>query len=257
MRAQLPPVRPPDAHAGEVPLWVHEPPGAARGAVLDLPGGGFTLGPTAAGLERAAETARTLGVVVVVPGYRLAPEHPWPAAPDDCEAAARWLLGHAPARSGTPALAVTGSSAGATLAATTLLRLRDAGLGDAVAGAVLEYGTFDLSGTTPAGRRIAGEWFLTAYAGAVADRTLPDVSPLFGDLRGLPPVLLVVGEDDVLLEDDLVMAARLAAAGVDVDVRVYPGQPHGFTGHPTALARAAREERGAWLSARLPVGSGG
>ncbi|SHG37054.1 alpha/beta hydrolase fold domain-containing protein [Geodermatophilus nigrescens] len=257
VRAQLPPVRPPDAHAGAVPLWVHAPDGTARGAVLDVPGGGFTLGPTAAGLARAAETARSLGVAVVVPGYRLAPESPWPAAPDDCETAARWLLEHAPARFGTSALAVAGSSAGATLATTTLLRLRDAGLAGAFAGAVLEYGTFDLSGTTPAGRRIAGEWFLEAYAGAVADRTLPDVSPAFGDLRGLPPVLLVVGEHDVLLDDDLAMAERLAAAGVDVDVRVYPEQPHGFTGHPTAMARAARTERDAWLLARLLGPSGG
>ena len=257
VRARLTPARAPDLHAvdpsgREVPLRVALPPdGRVRGVLLDVPGGGFTLGPSAADDARAAALAGSLGIAVVGVGYRLAPEAPWPAAPDDCETAARWLVEHAAARFGTGALAIGGSSAGATLAAVTLLRLRDAGLAGAFAGAVLQFGTYDLSGTTPAGRRIAGEWFLEAYAGSAPDRTDPDVSPVFGDLRGLPPALLVVGEHDVLLEDDCVMAARLAAAGVDVDLRVYPEQPHGFTGHPTAMARAALAERDAWLLERL------
>jgi acetyl esterase/lipase len=138
---------------------------------------------------------------------------------------------------------------------TTLLRLRDRGRAGAFAGAVLEFGTYDLSGRTPAGRRIADEYFLEAYVGAVADRTLPDVSPVFGDLRDLPPVLVLVGELDVLLEDNLVLAARLAAAGNDVDVRVYPASPHGFTGHPTGMARAASGHRNAWLADRLAARS--
>jgi acetyl esterase/lipase len=88
----------------------------------------------------------------------------------------------------------------------------------------------------------------------VADRTVPDVSPVFGDLRGLPPALLVVGASDVLLEDNLVMAARLSAARGDVDVRVYPESPHGFTGHPTGMARAALAGRDSWLADRLVPG---
>jgi acetyl esterase len=183
--------------------------------------------------------------------YRLAPEDPWPAAPDDCEAAALWLVEHAGERFGTDALAIGGSSAGATLAMTTLVRLRDRGLAQAFAGAVLQFGTYDLSGQTPAGRSIADEYFLEAYVGHVHDRTLPDVSPVYGDLRGLPPVLLVVGADDVLLEDNLAMAARLVAAGGDLDLRVYPASPHGFTGHPTGMARAALDHRDAWLADRL------
>ena len=77
------------------------------------------------------------------------------------------------------------------------------------------------------------------------------MSPVFGDLRGLPPTLLIVGASDVLLEDNLVMAARLAAAGVEVDLRVYPESPHGFTGHPTGMARAALTDRDSWLAERL------
>ena len=85
----------------------------------------------------------------------------------------------------------------------------------------------------------------------MADRTVPDVSPIFGDLRGLPPTLLIVGALDVLLEDNLAMAARLSAAGGDVDLRIYPASPHGFTGHPTSMAKAALNDRDSWLAEHL------
>ena len=87
--------------------------------------------------------------------------------------------------------------------------------------------------------------------GHVAGRTRADVSPVFGDVRGLPPVLLIVGALDVLLEDNLAMAARLSAAGVDVDLRIYPESPHGFTLHPTGMAGAALADRDAWLAERF------
>jgi acetyl esterase/lipase len=134
---------------------------------------------------------------------------------------------------------------------TTLLRLRDRGVVDRFVGAALQFGTYDLSAQTPAGRLIADEYFLAAYVGHVADRTVPDISPVFGDLRSLPPVLLVVGCTDVLLEDNLAMAARLAAAGNEVDLRIYPESPHGFTGHATATARTALDGIASWLSDRV------
>ncbi|WP_138756731.1 alpha/beta hydrolase [Modestobacter altitudinis] len=241
-----------DASRREVRLRIHRPThGEVRGVYLDLPGGGFYLGSTADGDARDAALAESLGLVVVSVDHRLAPEHPWPAAPDDCEAAALWLIDQAEARFGTTDLAIGGSSAGATLAMTTLLRLRDRGLAGSFAGAALQFGTYDLSGRTPAGRLIADEYFLEAYVGHLTDRTVPDVSPVFGDLRGLPPVLLVVGTRDVLLEDNLVMAARLSASGGEVDLRVYPESPHGFTGHPTGMARVALADRDGWLVERL------
>ncbi|HEX8343958.1 MAG TPA: alpha/beta hydrolase [Actinoplanes sp.] len=226
-----------------------------RGVYLDIPGGGFYLSSAAAGDTHNTALAESLGIAVVSVDYRLAPENPWPAAPDDCETAALWLIDQAETRFGTTRLAIGGSSAGATLAMTTLLRLRDKGHAGRFVGAALQFGTYDLSGVTAVGRLIADEYFLQAYVGHVADRTIPDVSPVFGDLRDLPPTLLIVGALDVLLEDNKVMAARLSAAGNDVDIRIYPESPHGFTGHPTGMARAALNDRESWLAGRFPAGT--
>ena len=253
--------RPPDpraidriANAGgrQVPVRVITPrEGQARAAYLDIHGGGFYLGSAARSDSRNAGLADALGMAVVSVDYRLAPEHPWPAAPDDCETAALWLLEHAEAVFGTPRLMIGGASAGANLAMTTLLRLRDRGQVQPFAGAVLQFGAYDLSGRSPSGRIYAGEWFIKAYAGHVHDRTNPDVSPLYGDLRGLPPALLIVGTLDILLEDNLAMAARLSAAGNEVDLQVFPESPHGFTSSPTAMATAALNGIESWLAGRL------
>ncbi|MFF7849652.1 alpha/beta hydrolase [Streptomyces sp. NPDC007910] len=241
-----------EAAGRRVPVRILTPAGGPpRGVHLDVHGGGFFMDSAAHGDRRNRALADALRVAVVGVDYRLAPEHPWPAAPDDCEAAALWLAEEAGARFGTSRLTIGGSSAGATLALVTLLRLRDRGAAGRFAGAALQFGTYDLSARTPAGRRIADEYFLRAYAGHVEDRTVPDVSPVYGVLDGLPPVLLVVGDEDVLLEDNLALAGRLSSAGNDVELRIYPRAPHGFTGHPTAMAGTALDGVDSWLRDRI------
>lgn len=240
------------AAQGPVPVRVFTPvEGPPRGVYLDIHGGGFFMDSAAQTDTRNRALADALRLAVVSVDYRLAPEHPWPAAPDDCEAVALWLVEEAEARFGTSRLAIGGSSAGATLALATLLRLRDRGAVGRFTGAALQFGAYDLSGRTPAGRRIADEYFIQAYAGHVEDRTAADVSPVYGALGGLPPTLLVVGSADVLLEDNLALAGRLCGAGNEVEVRVYPEAPHGFTGHPTAMARTALGGVGSWLRDRM------
>lgn len=221
-----------------------------RGVFLDIHGGGFYMGSAAGSDVRNRELADTLGIAVVSVEYRLAPEDPWPAAPDDCETVALWLAEHAADRFGTRRLAIGGFSAGATLGMTTLLRLRDRGI-TAFSAAVLQFGTYDLSGQTPSGRLIADEYFIDAYVGDLPDRTHSDFSPIFAELADLPPTLMLVGEEDILLRDNLAMAVQLGAAGIDVDLRVYPAAPHGFTGHATPLGRSALNDVHTWLDGQL------
>jgi acetyl esterase len=192
-----------------------------------------------------------LGVTVVSVDYRLAPEEPWPAAPDDCETAALWVLEHGEDLFGVTRFVLGGASAGSNLALTTFLRLRERGHGDRFSGVVLQFGAYDLSGQTPGGRLYADEYFIDAYVGHVSDRTQPDISPLFADFSGLPPALVIVGTLDVLLEDSLAMASRLSSAGAEVDLRVFPESPHGFTSHPTSMATAAWRAIESWTAERL------
>ncbi len=234
-----------------VPVRVQVPVGkSASGVLLEIHGGGFYMGSAAGSDIGNRRLADALGIAIVSVDYRLAPEHPWPAAPDDCETAALWLAQYAADSFGKSRLAIGGFSAGATLAMTTLLRLRDQGIA-AFGSAVLQFGTYDLSAQTPAGRLIADEYFLDAYAGASPDRTDPDLSPIYAELAELPPVLVVVGDEDILLRDNLTMAVQLSAALVDVVLRVYPASPHGFTGHPTPMAKVALDEIETWLSRHL------
>jgi acetyl esterase/lipase len=195
-------------------------------------------------------------MAVISVEYRLAPEHPYPAGPDDCEAAALWLVRNCREKFGTEKLTIGGESAGAHLSAVTLLRLRDRHGYAGWRGANLVYGAFDLA-MTPSQRAFGNtrlvlrtidiEKFCEAFLPGINDRRLPDISPLYADLRGLCPALFSIGTRDALLDDSLFMAGRWSAAGNPAELAVYPGGAHGFTLFPNAQARAASAAMDAFL----------
>ncbi|WP_127088478.1 alpha/beta hydrolase [Aquabacter cavernae] len=241
---------------GPILLRIYWPEEAPKGVYLHFHGGGWCIGSPRendSGNDRIV--ART-GYAVVSVRYRLAPEHPYPQGPDDCEAAALWLAKVAQERFGTDRLVIGGESAGACLAAAVLVRLRDRHGVSPFRGALLTAGCFDLR-LTPSVRRWGEtplvlntrdiENFVAHYlagGGGVED---PDVSPLLADLSGLPPALFAVGTQDPLLDDTLFMSARWLAAGNAAELIVAPGGAHVFNRFPGSAADAANARADAFL----------
>ena len=199
----------------------------------------------------AGADRRYLRLRLSVGGISPCPEHPYPAALEDCETAALWLAGPGKAEFGISALTIGGESAGAHLAVMTLLRLRDRhNLPRAFRGANLNAGFFDL-GLTPSVRNwgdtrlVVNTKDLTTFANDYVrdgiDRRRPDVSPLYADLKGLPPALFSVGTHDPLLDDTLYMSSRWAAAGNGGHTAIYPGGCHIFVRYPGAMTGRALE----------------
>ncbi|MEA3510033.1 MAG: alpha/beta hydrolase fold domain-containing protein [Actinomycetota bacterium] len=234
-------------------------PDNAKGVYLHFHGGGWAMGAADYQDVRLEETAQGANVTVVSVGYRLAPEHPYPAPADDAEAAAVWIVENAFSEFGTDRIVVGGSSAGAHLAVTAMLRMRDRHGYTAFAGANLTYGFFDLS-LTPSARNWGDRmlvmdtalcrWFADMYANG-ADVTDPDVSPMYADLSGMPPSLFTVGTLDPLLDDTLLLAARWTAAGSAADLSVVPGAAHGFASAPTRDAETARKQIDHFIAERV------
>ena len=247
--------------AGEIPLRVLRPKtGPTRGVYFHIHGGGHVLG-THDGQDVALDAlANKASAAVVSVGYRLAPEHPYPAGPDDCEAAALWLVEHAQREFGTERFAIGGESAGAHLAAVTLLRLRDRHKETPFRAANLVYGIYDLT-FTPSVRGWGErnlilstpiiEWFSNHFIPDRAKRGAPDASPLYADLRSLPPALFSVGTLDPLLDDSLFMSTRWLAAGNRAELAIYPGGVHGFNAFPTPLAAKANQRAQAFIAESL------
>jgi acetyl esterase/lipase len=241
--------------AGEIALRSFVPD-EVRAVYLDLHGGGFFMGSALMDDRPNAALARRARVATVSVDYRLAPEHPHPAAPDDCEAAALWLVENAKREFGTERLLIGGASAGANLAVVTLLRLRDRhGAASAFRAANLVFGVYDLAGT-PSQRRAGVPSYRDLYLPGLdpEQRRDPDVSPLHADLAGLPPALFTVGTADSLLDDTLFLAMRWRAAGNAAELALYPESRHGFTLFPTAMARAANDRIEAWVAQRASPG---
>ena len=249
--------------AGDIPvrLFVPDEP---RAMFLHIHGGGWILGRPQMSDLGNEHLAKHHGLAVLSVDYRLAPEHPYPAGPDDCEAAAAWLLEHGPERWGTDKMFIGGESAGGHLAAATLLRVRDRlGAIDRVLGANLVFGWYDLRGTpsifgnggnpdmlNPPGLQFMIESFTPGMSDA--ERRDPDVSPLFADLSGLPSCLVSVGTFDHLLDDSLFFATRLASAESPVELAVYPDSPHGFMALPSQMAKTHATRLATWIASLIP-----
>ena len=239
-----------DGPSGPITLRTYVPDDV-RAVHLDIHGGGFFMGTPSMDDAANATLARHAKVATVSVDYRLAPEHPYPAAPDDCEAAAVWVLAHAKSEFGSDRVLIGGASAGGGLAATTILRLRDRhDAARAVAGISLEYGVYDLTGT-PSSIRSGMVGFRDLYVGDhdLAARQAPDMSPIYADLSGLPPALFTVGTADYLYDDSLFMALRWHAAGNEAELAIYPEAPHGFNVMPSAMGRLANERIRDFLAA--------
>ncbi len=239
-----------------IPLRIVAPQNP-RGVYLHIHGGGMVLGAADLQdpmLERVNEKA---GLACVSVEYRLAPENPYPAPPDDCESAALWLVKNAKAEFGSDVLAIGGESAGATLAAVTLLRMRDSHGFTGFRAANLVYGAYDLS-MTPSQRQFGNERlvlrtvdiekFMSAYLPGEKNMRDPDISPLYADLKGLPPALFTVGTRDALLDDSLFMYSRYIIAGNRAELAVYPGGAHGFNFFPMTIAERANARMDAFLA---------
>lgn len=200
-------------------------------AVLYLHGGAYNMGSAQTHRELAARICKASGVKSLLVGYRLAPEYPYPAAVDDAVSAYRWLLGNGYS---SEDIVVAGDSAGGGLAIATLIRLRDAG-DPLPSSAVCLCPWTDLEGAGEAIASLADvdpllslNWLRWAARNYVAANNLrsPLVSPVYADLRGLPPMLIQVGSDEILLSDSTRLAERAQDAGVDVTLDVWENMWH-------------------------------
>jgi len=250
-----------DVVAG-VPVRIYEGDGRPTGLIVYFHGGGWCVGSVALMDNVARELAHASGAVVVSVEYRLAPEYPYPAGLDDCDALTRWALANASRFGVAPSnVVVAGESAGGNLAAAVTLRLRG-DLDVPLAGQVLVYPGVDhgSSSSYPSRAKFTGlvvnktsmDWYWASYT---AGRDLADdpfVAPArAASLTGVPPALVILGGCDFLRDEGRHYAARLRESNVEVDEACYPGQPHGFVNFGFPAAGDAFDRIGRWVRARF------
>jgi epsilon-lactone hydrolase len=248
---------------GGVPgLWVHPASSRSGEAILHLHGGWFNFGTAGAYRHLVGHIAARAGARAFVPDYRLAPEHPFPAAVDDVLACYRGIDA-----SGTRRIAVTGDSAGGNLALVLVSCVTGRALSAKAtlvgAAAVSPVTDLTLSGATYETRADADPLFtrpqvaelVRSYLGS-GDATDPLASPLQGQFSGLPPIRIHVGDDEVLLDDSRRYVERAVAAGVDAQLEVWMGMPHGFVANigMVKASTLALDAIGKFLSERLQTG---
>jgi acetyl esterase/lipase len=241
--------------------WVVAAGVTGERVVLHFHGGAYHLGSPARLRGLLALLSAAAQVRVLSASYRLAPEHRFPAAVEDALTAYRWLIAD-----GTPArqVVISGDSSGGGLALAALVALRDAG--DPLPGAAVvisPWTDLGLGGEslrsraavdvmlTPDGAREAADWYLAGQ-----DARHPYASPLYADLHGLPPVLIQVGDAEILRDDSVRFAAAAQAAGVDVTLEIWPEMPHVWHAFAGLLPEAdeAIERIGRWLREDRPPG---
>lgn len=225
--------------------------------VLFLHGGGFVIGDLDSHASLCAEIARMLDLPVVALDYRLAPEHPWPAAPDDAETAARWLAaGPAVLERGVTSLVLAGDSAGGALAIVTAMALRDRPAGAPVIAQWPIYPVTDITREYPSHAEFADgyllnreslAWFGEAYR---AERASLRASPLLGDMAEMPPALVLTAGLDPLRDQGRAYAAALAQVGVAVTYREARGNVHGFLNLRRAIPSSQGDLAGALVALR-------
>ena len=248
---------------GEVSGWWCRPANSQPGkAIIHLHGGWFNWGSAQAFRHLVGQIAAQTQVEAFIPEYRLAPEHPFPAAIEDAQACHRELVNR-----GTPLVAVTGDSAGGGLALSLLAIATNSAFSNGVipVGAVVLSPVTDLtlSGQSWQSRAAADPYFIQSQAAGLVNAYLagtnpnnPMASPLYGSLAGLPPIRVHVGDDEVLLDDSRRYVERAIEAGVDAKLDVWEGMPHGFLGGIGNLNASAQvlEAIGEFLAERLTLG---
>lgn len=245
---------------GEIPCeWVLAPGADPDVRLLYLHGGGWVSGSGGNYLQLAADISVAAKCAVLLPDYRLAPEHPFPAGLEDCIAAHDWLIANGPSGSG-PAKAtfIAGDSAGGNLTLATLLALRDRKR-------PLPAGGIALSAATDF--TLASESLKTVHDPIISARTMPEfrdrylgktdprnplASPVFGDYRGLPPLLIQVGEHEMLRDDSVRVAKKALSGGIAVKFEVWPGMVHVFQIRGLPESRAAIEQIAEFMRSKLP-----
>jgi monoterpene epsilon-lactone hydrolase len=247
------------ASASGVPAeWVNVPESDPSRVILYFHGGGYTIGSAETHRDLIARLCRAAGARALSVDYRLAPEHRFPAAVEDAVASYRWLLEQG-VRSG--AIAVAGDSAGGGLTLGTLLALRDKGLPLPAAAVCMSPVTDHLktgasmdskAALDPLVQRKSSTEHSKRYIGPQGDPKAPYASPLYADLQGLPPILILVGTSEVLLDDSTRFAERARAAGVEIEIEVWQEMIHiwpFFADLPEA--GKAVERMGAFMRAKL------
>ena len=241
---------------GTVTVRAFIPEDQINGVYLHIHGGGWVLGRAHHRDEDLEEIMSDCNAAVISVDYRLAPEHPYPAAQDDFESVSMWVIDNAMKEFGTEKIAIGGESAGGHLSVSTMIRMRDKHGYSEFSGANLVYGVYDMSGSPSL--RLWGDrnlvlstptmnWFFDHYL-QNEDRMDPDVSPLYAPLHELAPALFTVGTLDPLLDDTLFMHSRWFASGNPSTLNVYPGATHGFERQPTQLAEKVRSRMRTFIS---------